>query len=75
MSCCGPLWVQLVWDTLYFLDLYVYFLHQIRELFFHYFFIYIFNFLPIPFWHPYDLDVVKFGDVPEDPYSILSLSF
>ena len=31
MSWCGPLWVQLVWDSLCFLDLCVYFLHQIGK--------------------------------------------
>ena len=36
-SWCGPLWVHLIWDSLYFLDLYVYFLHQVRVVlsFFH----------------------------------------
>ena len=30
---CGPLWIHLVWDSLCFLDLHVYFFHQIREVF------------------------------------------
>ena len=34
VSWCGPLRVQLVWDSLCFLNLHVYFLHQIREVFF-----------------------------------------
>ena len=33
----GPLCIHLVWDSLCFLDLHVYFLHQIRAVFFHYF--------------------------------------
>ena len=45
VSWCGPLWVQLVSDSLCFLDLHVYFLHQIREVFFHYFFKQSSNFL------------------------------
>ena len=35
---CGPLCIHLFWDSLCFLDLYIYFLHQIRGVFFHYFF-------------------------------------
>ena len=31
MSQCRPLWLQLVWDSLSFLDLYDFFLHQIRN--------------------------------------------
>ena len=34
VSWCGPVWVHLVWDSLCFLNLHVYFLHQIREVFF-----------------------------------------
>ena len=34
ISWSGPLWVHLVQDCLCFLDLYVYFHHQIREVFF-----------------------------------------
>ena len=47
MMCLGVCFFgsQLVWDSLCFLDLYVYFFHQIREVFFHYFFKYISNFL------------------------------
>ena len=30
--------IHVVWDSLYFLGLYVYFFHQIREVFFHYLF-------------------------------------
>ena len=38
MMCLGVgLCIHLVWDSLCFLDLHVYFLHQIREAFFHYF--------------------------------------
>ena len=38
VSWSEPLCIHLVWDSLCFLDLHVYFLHQIREIFFHYFF-------------------------------------
>ena len=31
VSRCRPLWVQIIWDSLGFLDLCVFFLHQIRE--------------------------------------------
>ena len=37
MSWSGPLCIHLIRDSLCFLDLRVYFLHQIREVFFHYF--------------------------------------
>ena len=33
---CGPLWVHLVRDSLHFLEFYVFFLHQVREVFDHY---------------------------------------
>ena len=54
-----------------FLDLYVYFLHQIREVFFHYFFKEVFNFLffLLSLWHPYDLGVGTFRDVLECSYT------
>ena len=41
------------------LDCHVYFLHQIREVFLHYFFQISYQFLSLPFsfWHPYDSDV------------------
>ena len=70
-SQCGPLWVQLVWDTLCFLDLYVYLLHQIKEVFLHYFFNYVFNFFLFLFSHSYDSDVGTFGDVLESSYTLL----
>ena len=38
VSWCGPLWVHLVWDSLGFLYLYVYFLNQGKEVFCHYVF-------------------------------------
>ena len=59
MSWCGPLWTQLVQNSLCFLDLYVQFLHQIKEVIFHYFFKQISNFLLFlfSFWHPYDVNV------------------
>ena len=68
MPWCVLLWVQLLWDSLGFLDfLEVYFLHQIGEVFFHYLFKYIFSFLLLlfSFWHPYNLDIGKFQVVPE----------
>ena len=38
VSWSGPLCIHLAWDSVCFLDLHVYFLHQIREVFFYYFF-------------------------------------
>ena len=53
--------------TLRFLDfLEAYFLHQIGEVFLHYFFKYVFNFLLFfSFWHPYESDVRMFKVVLE----------
>ena len=68
MSWCGPLWVLLVWDSLSFLDMYVYFLHEIEDFFF---IIFQINFqillFLISFWHPCDLDVGTFKLVPKFP--------
>ena len=53
--CLGVgLFASILFETLCFLDLHVCFLHQIRKVSFHYFFIHIFNFLPFlfSFWHP-----------------------
>ena len=73
VTCLGVvLFVSILFGTLGFLDLYVYFLHQIREVFFHYFSQYVFNFLLFLFsWHPYDSDVGEFGNVLEVSYTIL----
>ena len=38
VSWSGPLCIHLVWYSLCFLDLHGYFLHQIKDIFFHYFF-------------------------------------
>ena len=38
MSWTRPLCIHLIWVSLCFLDLHVYFVHQIREVFFHFFF-------------------------------------
>ena len=61
------------WDSLRFLDLHAYFLHQIREVFFHYFFRYISNFLFFLFscWRPYETNVGHLKVVPEAVYTIL----
>ena len=59
MPWWGPFGVHLVWDFLCFLDFHVYFLHQIREVFFHYFFQIDFQFLALsllllaPLWCKY----------------------
>ena len=62
----GPLCIHLVWDCLCFLDLRVYFLHQIREGFFHYFFKEISNFLLFlfSFWYPSEVNVEPLEVVP-----------
>ena len=54
VSWSGPLCIHPVWDFLWFLNLHVYFLHQIRESLFHYVFKQISNFLLFlfSFWHP-----------------------
>ena len=56
-----------------FLDLHVYFLHQIREVLFHDFFKSISSFLLFlfSFWHPYDANVGPLEVVPEAAYTIL----
>ena len=56
--------------------LHVYFLCQIREVFFHNFQI-SFQLLALPLLllHPCDSDVGMFGDVPEAPYIILGFFF
>ena len=60
-SCLHP--------SLCFLDLDVYFCHQIRGVFFHYFS----NFLLFlfSFWHPYDVNVGTLKVVPEAAYIVL----
>ena len=76
VSWSGPLCIHLVWDSLCFLDLQVYFLHQIREVFFHYFS----NRFPIscsfssPCGHPYDMNVGPLEVVLEVAYTILVFS-
>ena len=61
-----------VWDSLCFLDLHSYFLHHIKEVFFHYFFKQISNFLLFLFFrHPYDANVVFLKVVPQASYTIL----
>ena len=59
-SCFGPL---------LFLDFYVYFLHQVREISCHYFFKYVFNFLLslFSFWLPYDVNIGMLKVVLEAP--------
>ena len=69
LGVCPP-WVQLLCDSLSFLDfLEVYFLCQIGEVFLHYLFKEIFNFslLLFSFWHPYNSDIGTFQVVPEIP--------
>ena len=68
---CGPLWVHNVWDPLCFLDLYVYFLYQVREVFCN-FFSNRFSLFSLPFfWHPCDMNVDTIEVVPQAPYSFL----
>ena len=61
------------WDSLRFLDLHVYFPHQIREVFFHHFFQIDFQFLLFlfSFWHPYDVNLGSVEAMPEAAYTIL----
>nr|KAF6420660.1 hypothetical protein HJG59_009387 [Molossus molossus] len=70
---CGPLGVHLLWDSLCFLDLYVCFFHQVREVFCHYCFKQVFDFLfsLFSFWHLQDVNVGMLEVVPEAPYTIL----
>ena len=77
MSWCGSFWVQLVWDSLCFLDLHVYFLHQVREVFCHYFFKQVFNFLLslFFFWHPHDVKVGMPEVVPKDYFNYFGFFF
>ena len=72
MICLGVgLFASIIIGTLCFLDLHVYFLHQIREVLFHYFFKYVFNFLFFFFlWHLYD-ENVGMPEAPEAAYTIL----
>ena len=68
MLCYVPPWVQLLWDSLSFLDfLEVYFLCQIGEVLCHYLFKEVFNFLLFlfSFWHPYSSDIGTVQVVPE----------
>ena len=73
MMCLGAgLFGSILFGTLCFLDLHVYFLHQIRKVFFHYFFKQISKFLVFfSFWHPYDLNVGPLEVVPEAVYTLL----
>ena len=63
-------------DSLTFLDLHVYFLRQVGEVFLLYFFKLVFKFLffLFSFWHPCDLDVGTFKVVPEFPKPLLIFS-
>ena len=66
--------VHLVWDSLCFLDLYVYFLRETSKLFKN-IFSNVFNLMLFlfSFWLPYDVHVGVFEVVPEAPYPILVL--
>ena len=74
MPWCVLLWVQLLWDSLGSLDLLeVYFLHQFGDIFFHYLFKLVLNFLLFlfSFWHLHDLDVRILKGVPEASKPVL----
>ena len=67
------LFASIIIGTLYFLDLHVYFLHQIREVFFHYFFLIDFQFLAFSLLllAPYGMNVGPLEVAPEAVYTIL----
>ena len=67
MSWCVPLWVNLVWYYLYFLDLNVCFLFQVREVFSYYLFNYVLNpFLSLfSFLDAYSANISALDVVPE----------
>ena len=74
MSWCVSAQVQLLWDSVSFLDfLEVHFPCQIGEVVRHYFFTEVFDFLLFlfSFWHPYDSDVGTFKVVSEVPKPLL----
>ena len=74
VSWCGPLWVHLVWNSMNFPDLYVYFFHQVEGVSCHYFFKWVFNFLLslFSFWHPRDVNGGMLEVVLESPYIVLN---
>ena len=63
----------ILFGTLCFLDLYVYFIHQVKDVFFHYFKKYFSNFLLSVFslQLPNDANVGMLEVVPEAPYTVL----
>ena len=69
------LFASILFRTLWPLDLHVYFLHQIREIFFHYFFKIALQFLALSLllWHPCEANVGLLEVVPEAPYTFLIL--
>ena len=69
VSCSGPLWVPLAWDSLCFMDLCDFFSHQIRKIFHHYFFKQVFYPLLffLSFWYPYYIDIIMFNVVLHFP--------
>ena len=74
MICFGVgLFASIIIRTLHFLDLDVYFLHQIKEVFFHYFFLIDFQFLAFSLLllAPYGMNVGPLEVAPEAVYTIL----
>ena len=71
MPWCEPLWVHLVWDSLYFLDLCICFLHKVREVFYHYFFNRFKFLVLLSFQHHHDANVGMLEVLPEALYTIL----
>ena len=72
MMCLG-MGIYLVWYSLCFLYLHVYFLHQIKEVFFHYFFLIDFQFLAFSLLllAPYGMNVGPLEVAPEAVYTTL----
>ena len=67
---CGRFWVDPVWNCLCFLDLYICFLSQVREVFSHYVFKYVLC-LPFSFWNPYNANVSMLNVVSKVPWTVL----
>ena len=74
MSWRGSVWVHLVWHSLCFPYLDIYFLLQVQKVFSHNFIKYIFDpFLSLFFWDPCNANVSMLDVLPEIPQTVLIL--